>query len=408
MGDDGPTTLIHTLVEPVGDIDQAGRLALKARQAQLARVAVHRPLADLADELADLPANAGPATRRALIELAEGLPEQTRTRLLAAVAKRDLLDKAVAKEMRAAGITRGKAPAGLVRFKPADFDVVGDPPKPGQLVTVVDPGYFVDGVPVRRPLVAINRNRAAAPANEVMKMGEEAAKREIARVVEGSYSGGLRVELSDDFSIYNNTGKVVAYKGKIYDSTGRQVGEFSRELRRDGKDYVAVHEELRLDPKYQGSGFAAEFNGNLYDWYRRSGFARVTLDANIDVGGYAWATQGFDFADSYAVERYMEGVTHKLDWLEGKVEFNYNNRRIDRMTPATFRHEYPGMSPEEFARQSALLRQLLADVRSGKRRVTAYELSQLGRKPGQGRTDWWIGKMIMLGHELVWQGAKLL
>jgi hypothetical protein len=64
------------------------------------------------------------------------------------------------------------------------------------------------------------------------------------------------------------------------------------------------HSFLQIPKDLQGKGFTKELFGNWYQEYKAAGLDKISLHANIDVGGYAWAKYGFecDFMDS------VEGV----------------------------------------------------------------------------------------------------
>lgn len=53
------------------------------------------------------------------------------------------------------------------------------------------------------------------------------------------------------------------------------------------------HVYFKLDSGQQGGSFAKQFLRDSMDAYQDMGVSRITLDANIDVGGYAWARYGF-------------------------------------------------------------------------------------------------------------------
>lgn len=87
----------------------------------------------------------------------------------------------------------------------------------------------------------------------------------------------------------------VMVMGAITDAkTGKKVGEFYRDV----YPTHVEHDTFELDESYQKGGFGSRFYMNSEDAYRRAGVKAVMLTANIDVGGYAWARLGFDFAGS--------------------------------------------------------------------------------------------------------------
>jgi len=186
-------------------------------------------------------------------------------------------------------------------------------------------------------------------------------------------------------------------EGTIHNSRGREVGRFSRsiEVGDDGKVY-AHHGNMELDGRVQGSGFASEFNGHAVDWYRQSGVDIVYLDAH-NIGKYAWASQGFNFGS-------RQDTQYHLDELHDHVE---------AIRSGSGKSKYGEAIPRKLRGAKDLDAQLdAADhliERAGRTKYgepdypTAYEISQIGRSSGQGRSDQWLGKQFMLTGP-TWQG----
>lgn len=82
--------------------------------------------------------------------------------------------------------------------------------------------------------------------------------------------------------------------GEVFRRTS-EVGELVRsvELRPTG-ELVANHGFLELEDAVQGTGFARAFNDHAFARYADGGVERVELNASLEVGGYAWARQGFE------------------------------------------------------------------------------------------------------------------
>lgn len=169
------------------------------------------------------------------------------------------------------------------------------------------------------------------------------------------------------------------FEGEVHDLNGEHVGTYSRSIHQDSELW-AEHHYLSIVRDSQGTGFARAFNDRLYDWYRESGFVRVELDANIDVGGYAWAAAGYDFAEEFDAMATL-----------GRLEFEPVNSDedqasvddvLDRARRFPFGHDmYP----------------------------TAYEFSQAGRLPHHvGRGASWPGKRAMIGLYKQWRGVLWL
>lgn len=65
---------------------------------------------------------------------------------------------------------------------------------------------------------------------------------------------------------------------------------------RDAGKWLAYHEAFLLNDSAQGKGTAKQVLAETLRVYQQMGVADIILDANIDVGSYAWARYGFDFA----------------------------------------------------------------------------------------------------------------
>jgi len=82
----------------------------------------------------------------------------------------------------------------------------------------------------------------------------------------------------------------------ILDDSGKTVGQMKREFRRGLYGSLHVeHSYFWLNPKARNQGFAAEINEHVEAEYEKLGVSDITLEANEDIGGYAWARQGYDF-----------------------------------------------------------------------------------------------------------------
>ena len=84
----------------------------------------------------------------------------------------------------------------------------------------------------------------------------------------------------------------------IRDSNGDMIGKISMNFERDGQVHWSHFEIYR--PDAQGQGFAYSYLGaNLYGM-KMMGVQGIYFDANIDVGGYAWAKAGVHFENTYS------------------------------------------------------------------------------------------------------------
>lgn len=56
---------------------------------------------------------------------------------------------------------------------------------------------------------------------------------------------------------------------------------------------IVKHDYLKLRDDVQGNGFTRELFKSLYEQYKNIGIQKIKVQANINVGGYAWARYGF-------------------------------------------------------------------------------------------------------------------
>lgn len=263
---------------------------------------------------------------------------------------------------------------GATDTAPGPAPTASGPAQSGEVTAQSNVGDIIDGgVPS-----ILHSDAASAQRREQIRQN-------LAAAMNGTF-GGFRVEV----------GHATAYMGgpdgenpgvqvrlAIRDANGREIGRAYRDVYRDDNgDLVAVHELLEIDdPNQQGGGLASAFNAHLADWYRQQGVSRIELTANIDVGGYAWASHGYDFAD----EESANGV-------------------LDRL-----RTSLHGATGPDADAGRALLARAESQPFGSAGYPTPFEISQLGRPTGaagQGRGATWLGKDVMLGS--AWEGTKWL
>lgn len=223
----------------------------------------------------------------------------------------------------------------------------------------------------------------------VMTSGRKVTPEHIAAAekIYGGTFGGITVA---NISVKEAGRKHFQVEGDLLDANGRKVGKFNRGLHvdpEDGKLY-AVHGDLEIDPNLQGQGFAQAFNANLIEWYRANGVDRVDLYANLDVGGYAWARAGYDWAEEEGPAT-IRKLLHK--GVTGNTKFS-------------------NIPPERLDEQRKLAQQMIERMDSlefgDPDYPTPYEISQLGRWEGAGKDDWWAGKAVMMGSG--WEAVRPL
>jgi GNAT superfamily N-acetyltransferase len=157
---------------------------------------------------------------------------------------------------------------------------------------------------------------------------------------------------------------------------GAEAGIFTRSFRQGGDVH---HDLLVMDRAHQGTGFARGFYEHTTNAFRRDGFSQVTLMANIDIGGYAWARAGFDFAPGQAA--------------------------LSRAAIAARSGSIRRSNPGRYTRQEAMQARLMG-LRPG---TTPRDFSQIGRNRSwfdDNGIEHWFGKDLLLGT--VWNGVRKL
>ncbi|TDD88362.1 hypothetical protein [Actinomadura rubrisoli] len=180
---------------------------------------------------------------------------------------------------------------------------------------------------------------------------------------------------------------------------GRLVGSVIREFYREADGTLWVdHAWLELDPSVQGRGFAPVFNRRMERWYGASGVDRIEIVAGLDKGGYVWATQGFDFADVSEASDMLERLELRAEPLRQWLEEHEDDEDVSDA-------EYERVEDLVEAAEELMNRAESVDFHSPDY-PTAQEISQLGRLPGQGKDDRWLGKDVMMGSQ--WRGIRYL
>ncbi|KKM03675.1 hypothetical protein LCGC14_1772060, partial [marine sediment metagenome] len=99
--------------------------------------------------------------------------------------------------------------------------------------------------------------------------------------------------------------------------TGKSVGNMMRTLNKNGEVH---HDMFTIKSSAQGQGLALAVNRQAEEAYRDMGFYGISLSADINIGKYAWAQQGYNFADEY----------EKSTAWERLIEFQWENGGYDK------------------------------------------------------------------------------
>lgn len=191
---------------------------------------------------------------------------------------------------------------------------------------------------------------------------------------------GVRVQ-------FNNVSRArqgIKFGGALVAPDGTNIGVIEREFRYEDPDdpnrVTDVHNSyLKINKDYQGQGIAQAIYRNQEDWLIREGVPTITIEANIDVGGYAWARAGFDYKDAAEARRHISSMMQKSIGHYGPDD------------PTT--------------KQLAAIKDQLDSVRDDPESEfpTPFEISNVGYTPG---AKTWPGKELMLGTH--WEAIKYL
>lgn len=87
---------------------------------------------------------------------------------------------------------------------------------------------------------------------------------------------------------------------ELSDEAGEIAAEMVRVFVRDDNGNLFVHHAtFKVRPEYQNKGIGTAVSESSESEYKKIGVHRISLTANWDVGGYAWAVQGYDFNSEF-------------------------------------------------------------------------------------------------------------
>lgn len=95
---------------------------------------------------------------------------------------------------------------------------------------------------------------------------------------------------SDEHGIQPVVSVISEFRGE----RNEELAVLRRDFTRDDENKLTVeHSIFRVADEMQGHGFAKTVLANSMDFYEKVGVRSISLQANADVGGYAWAKYGF-------------------------------------------------------------------------------------------------------------------
>jgi hypothetical protein len=171
-----------------------------------------------------------------------------------------------------------------------------------------------------------------------------------------------------------------------FENSGQYQGEGLVMNRRfylkEGKLDGVYHSLFSIPNKLQGKNLAKELFTSLLDQYKAMGLKEITVTANIDIGGYAWANYGFEAKDKSEVLSIFGKLKSKVVRSNGKYSYVDNkgnktiitNKEVDRIQSIIAKHyeKYPNapFPMNQLSRRKSGKALLLGSFWSGKLDLT--------------------------------------
>jgi GNAT superfamily N-acetyltransferase len=176
---------------------------------------------------------------------------------------------------------------------------------------------------------------------------------------------------------------VVVVRGEVKDSDGTYVAGWVREIYYEGAKHnpspFMEYGLLRVADGYRGQSLGTKLISHFDSVTLATGLDTVELGANIDIGGYAWAKQGYDWNVTHDEHR------ENMNDLETRMYREINN------------------NPEDAQEISALLKRLQEPY--GPNYPLPVDIANLG-KGNKDAEGLWAGKRILLNS--TWQAIRKL
>jgi hypothetical protein len=122
----------------------------------------------------------------------------------------------------------------------------------------------------------------------------------------GGMPGSMNIRFHDNLD-------AITVTGALHDADGNSIGDYTRDI--DLDDHRAASSYFKLHSGQTGKNVGKKLLAANVEMYKKMGVERVSVHANIDVGGYAWAKYGY--------------VPKSSDWSDLSKEID---DKIDRMS----------------------------------------------------------------------------
>lgn len=126
----------------------------------------------------------------------------------------------------------------------------------------------------------------------------------------------------DEVYLVNDLGKMKLSFYGYYDGNKLKPFTMERSFKREDGVISVTHDRLVVPEDLQGNGISKELFRSLYKQYGNAGVEKISVHANMEVGGYTWGKYGFTADKSYASKLYGHAKSAAFDGLLTDKEFS--------------------------------------------------------------------------------------
>lgn len=166
---------------------------------------------------------------------------------------------------------------------------------------------------------------AAGMVNHVFGKAAGVTPHDVYGCYDGDFAGG-RFSTGGMYLRRHDSENGFTLNGTIYDQGGDKVGRFERSFYLNDQGELEVHHDLMTMGGFDWTpadltqlGFANAFNTQAEAEYQRLGVKQVSTFANISIGKYVWARQGYDYETPWARRELLDTFGEWCDQHQVKV-----------------------------------------------------------------------------------------
>ncbi len=216
--------------------------------------------------------------------------------------------------------------------------------EPNTSTTVEDRQEIITTIQENAKVVADNTSKSSKKALDVIKIppktyyddtvdGEDSGRTE-QEIYDIMVKTIEKVELPEELANLLESGeaevtvKVTSngYRINITDSIDDDI-EYLTLSRKFTSPDVMYNSYFKISPQFRGSNVATQIYASQEKALMEAGVKKVRIQANIDVGGYAWARMGFGFDE----DRNAYGIENVIDRQWNNATISYELGRIQKI-----------------------------------------------------------------------------